>query len=113
MLVDGKIDSEPSQETLSCAQVIMYNAVKKKPDHSVASYKDKRRETPVMMYNTLKIYATVRSKTLINHLFDIGICIPYKRLLEITKQIYGGLMKSFERYRTFVPNHLRKGKFPV
>ena len=45
MLVDGKIDSEPSQETLTCAQVIMYNAVKKKPDHSVASYKDKRRET--------------------------------------------------------------------
>ena len=37
-----------------------------------------------MMYNTLKIYATVRSKTLINHLFDIGLCIPYKRLLETT-----------------------------
>ena len=66
-----------------------------------------------MMYNTLKIYATVRSKTLINHLFDIGLCIPYKRLLEITKQIYGGLMKSFERYKTFVPNHLRKGIFTV
>ena len=74
--------------------------MKQRPNHGAASYKDKARETLFMMYNTLKIYSTARSKTLINRLFDIGLCVPYKRLLGITKQLYEGLMESFERNKT-------------
>ena len=113
MLVDGISISDPSQETHTCAQVIMYNTMKQRSNHGATSYKDKGRETPVMVYNTLKIYFTVHSKTLINRLFDIGLCVPYKRLLGITKQLYEGLMESFKRNKTFIPHHLRKGIFTV
>ena len=46
-----------------------------------------RHETPVCLYNSLKIYATLRSESLINRLFTLGICVPYKHVLEITEVI--------------------------
>ena len=48
MLVDGISTSDPSQETHTCAQVIMYNTMKQRSNHGATSYKDKGRETPVM-----------------------------------------------------------------
>ena len=50
-------------------------------------YHSKMRETPVVIYISLNIYATVRSENLISKLFSLGLCIPYKRVLEITKNM--------------------------
>ena len=50
-------------------------------------YHSKMRETPVVIYILLKIYATVRSENFISKLFSLGLCIPYKRVLEITKNM--------------------------
>ena len=43
MLIDGISTSDPSQETHTCAQVIMYNVMKQRSNHGAASYKDKGR----------------------------------------------------------------------
>ena len=44
----------------------------------------KERETPAIIYSTLKLYRTIRSKTLIN---SLGLCLSCDRVLEITKEL--------------------------
>ena len=66
-----------------------------------------------MIYPAIKIWSTARSKSLIDALFERGLCISYKRFLEMTKHIYDGMMFSFNEYQTFIPNHLKKSVFTV
>lgn len=114
MLVDGnKWQSEPSQETFTISETITYNARKQLQNHSMTYYKDKGRETPVMIYTTFKIYATVRSRSLIDHFFNVGLAVPYKRLLEITKQLHEDMMASFQTHKAFIANQLREGVYTV
>ena len=95
MLIDGPdITTEISQSALTCLQLIMTNFTpprKKSVDKSktipLTKYHSTERETPVAIYLALKIFARVRSETLIERLFHLGICIPYKRVLQITKTI--------------------------
>ena len=66
-----------------------------------------------MIYTTFKIYATVRSRSLIDHLFNVGLAVPYKRLLEITKQLHEDMMASFQTHKAFIANQLREGVYTV
>ena len=47
----------------------------------------RERETPVTIYVGLKLYSTVRFKTIIGHLFHLGILISYDRVLLMTKSL--------------------------
>ena len=74
----------------------------------------KNQETPIMLHNSLKIYATTnRSRNLIDHLFRLGLCVSYDRVLEITKDIYENLLESFFSYNCFFPNILKKKLFTI
>ena len=56
----------------------MYNFQKNKRKKSVQSTRHfKYHETPVVIYVSMKIFSILRSKTLIEHLFMLGICIPF------------------------------------
>ena len=118
MLVDGVgIENQGfSQETLTISQLVMYNFSNRK---IVADrkYSNKRHpqhlETPLPTYISLKIYATVRSKTLIDSLFSLGICLPYSRVLEITKDIGIKTLNKYEINDCFVPDNIKNGIFTV
>ena len=71
------------------------------------------RETPVVIYNSLKIYATVRSENLINKLYSLGLCIPYKRVLEITKNMAEYNLKQFDIDKDFITKIAYKNVFTV
>ena len=100
MLLEGSnVTHFTNQNVLTCAQLLLYNFKPRtkyltrptendevKPN-SGTIYHSKMRETPVVIYILLKIYATVRSENLISKLFSLGLCIPYKRVLEITKNM--------------------------
>ena len=73
----------------------------------------KVRETPFVVYTSFKIYATVGSSTLIDHLFNLGICISYSRVLDITKNINNYLQETFEKHGVFLPTNVKKGLFTV
>ena len=81
MLVDGEIniDEKCSQAALTAAGLINY-------------------------YVGLKLYSTVRSRTLIDCLFQLGICISF--ILSITKSLYEALL-------IVLPTNLKKGCFTV
>ena len=79
MLLEGRnVTHFTNQNVLTCAQLLLYNFKPRtkyltrptendevKPN-SEKIYHSKMRETPVVIYNSLKIYATVRFENLIN-----------------------------------------------
>ena len=71
------------------------------------------RETSVSIYVGLKLYSTVKSKTIIDNTFNLGMCISYPRILSITKSIYEALCKSYARHGIFLPSNLKKGCFVI
>ena len=73
----------------------------------------KKRETPIPIYTTMKIYATVRSKSLIDRLFHLGICISYDRVLAITNNMSRLLLTKYHQNKAFVPSILRKELFTI
>ena len=48
----------------------------------------KSRETPLVIYNSLKLYSEPRSKTAIDDLHAPGLSISYQKVLDITKNLY-------------------------
>ena len=46
-------------------------------------------------------------------LFNFGLCISYKRVLEISKNIYENLRESYENNKFFFLNILKMGLFTV
>ena len=70
-------------------------------------------ETPVVIYNSLKIYATVRSENLINKLYSLRLCIPFKRVLEIIKNMAEHNLKQFDIDKVFITKHAYKNVFTV
>ena len=85
MLIEGNdINNYTNQNILKSAQTLMYNFVKRlKPQTSISEniskrYQSQKREIPVITYTSFWIYVTVISETLIDKLFDLGLCIPYR-----------------------------------
>ena len=107
---------EFSQEVLTVSQLIVSNTRKTRhtiPDAFRRKYHSQSRETPLMLYTSLKTYSVNRSRTFIYHLFNLGIGISYDRVLSITKNIYESLRESFLTYNCFFPNVLKKGILTV
>ena len=117
MLIDGEVNMEGrcSQAVLTLSGMVTYNARKlKKSTRSLnRRHHKKERETSVTMYVGLKLYSTVRSKTIIEYLFHLGISISYDRILSITKSIYEVLRRNYVRHGIFLPRNLRKGCFVI
>ena len=102
-LIDGNSGNGNgfSQEVLTVAQMIMFHqrqSSKKAPQAVVRRHK-KTQETPVMVYLGLKLYSITRSRNIIYCIFQLGMCISYDRVLEITKNIYENLHKSYVFYK--------------
>ena len=113
MLFDGEVNVEGrcSQAVLTISGLVTYNTRKlRKPNSRCLNHRHhhKERETYVALYFGLKLYSVVSSRTIIDYLFSLGICISSDTILSITKSIYEVLRKSYSRHRLFLPRHLKK-----
>ena len=118
MLIDGEINTEGkcSQAALTVAGLVTFNArslKRNRQQNIVHRHHNKERETSTSIYAGLKIYSMVRSRTLVQHFFHLGICISYDRILCITKSVYEQLQSSYKKHGMFIPRILRKGCFVV
>ena len=66
-----------------------------------------------IIYSTLKLYGTIRSTTLIDHFFSLGLCLSYDRVLEITKELSDTQIKHYMNTNVFAPGPLKKNLFTV
>ena len=118
MLVDGEYNEDArccSQAVLIICGMITYNTREVKNNNSLQTQRrhNRDRETPFNIYIGLKLYSTIRSRTIIDHLFNLGISISYDRILSITKSVYEGICENYSNYGVFVPQNLKKGGFMV
>ncbi len=100
---------------LCIAELLIYNAVKKTPTKSVTNIRHKAdRETPLAIYIALKVYgATEHSEDTINRLHELGICISYARVREISKVMANSVIKMFETEGVACGTILKKGLLTI
>ena len=113
MLVDGEINTEGkcSQAALTVAGLITYNirTIKRPRITNLDNrHHDKENETSINIYVGLKLYSTLRSRALIDCLFQLVICISYDRILPITKSLYEVLRTTYGYYKIFLPKNLKE-----
>lgn len=73
----------------------------------------KERETPAVIYNTIKRYRAIRSKTQINHFLSLGLRLSYDRVLEMTKELCYIQTKHHINTNVFTPSPSKKSLFTV
>ena len=97
MLTDGPGVSNRcfSQPAFTIAQLIQTNFRKNRKNevHHISKIL-KYKEIPVALYSTLIIYGKFRSKSVIDHFFNIGLCLSYDRILEFTKNLSDAQIKN-------------------
>ena len=95
--------------------MVTYNTRKlKKFNHALNHHHHKKEhETPVTIYVCLKLYSTVGSKTIIDHLFHLGTSISCDRVLPITESLYEVLRRNYVQHNIFLPTNLKKECFVV
>ena len=111
-------DGYVSRSVLTLSGYVMYN-YKKRPrkvrklrsTSSVAPAQNqlRRRETAVVQYVSLKLYATVRSKTLIQYLHGLGLTLPYNRILEQLSSMSNRVLKLYNDEGCVIPSNLQIG----
>ena len=101
-----------SQSTLTIAGLIVYNY--KKGTHKRESIVDKvsinqlrKRETPVITYISLKLYSSIRSKTLLQKLHQIGICSSYQHVIDIISDWAANALQVYKNSNQVIPLKLR------
>ncbi len=109
-----KVEDQKSV-ALCIAELLIYNAVKKTPTKSVTNIRHKAdRETPLAIYIALKVYgATEHSEDTINRLHELGICISYARVREISKVMANSVIKMFETEGVACGAILKKGLLTI
>ena len=94
----------------SISQLLMFNSVKHtRAPNSFSVHHSSERETPTPIYVALKIHAITRSRNLIDALFNLGMCISYDRLLNLTSDISNTICEQYRVDGIVCPAKLRCG----
>ena len=83
---------------LSVSQLVVFNSVKQSRNSksSINVRHDRDHKTSLPLYLGLKVHAVTRSKTLVDTLFHLGLCISYNRVLQIQSDIANGVYQRYE-----------------
>lgn len=102
-----------TKAALSISQLMVFNSEKytQNKDSPSSACSRHRRETPLPLYQSLKIHAVTRSRGLVDSLINLGLCVSYDRLLEITSDIANGVCQRFRMEDVVCPPKLRDGLF--
>jgi hypothetical protein len=87
LILKGKlINNQNNQAALTISQLIVFNC-RTQRNTSVNAYHSQQREPSLPVYTSLKLYSTVRSKGLIDAMYEIGLGVSYDRLLNIVDDL--------------------------
>src|SRR6218665_425874 len=104
----------PAAENI--AQLIVFNSVQhnRSTNHNqvaVAVRHNKTQETPLPLYIGLSVHAATRKKSLIDKLFDVGVCVSYDRLMSILSDLASGVCQRFEEEQAVCPLNFKGNLF--
>ena len=96
---------------LIISQLLMFNCKRNSCLDSTKVRHEKDRETRVVHYLALLIHAQTRKKELIDKLYNLGLCIPYDRVLQISTELGNTVCAFYEETNNVFPPKLRNGLF--
>ena len=117
LLVDGvRVDNmKYSQAILSISLLTVSNFHKKINKNNLKKHRRNIlcRETPLMLFNVLRMYASTQSRTLVDSYFQMGLCASYDHVLHVTKGISDNLVRKFKTHGIFAPGELKRDVFTM
>ena len=99
------------QSRLTICQLIGQNVVRRSRKESSSNYRSKERESPLGIYLGMMIHAKTRKKNIVDKLYDLGISIPYSRVMELSTSLGNKVLFQYEQDRVVCPPSLRKHVF--
>ena len=116
LLQGNKINSlhthlEPS--TLTISQMIVHNSMKRlrQDTNTTEMHRAKSRESPLGIYLGMLVHAYTRKKRLVDKLYELGISISYKRVMELSTMIGNRVLRQYDSERLVCPPTLRLNVF--
>lgn len=100
-----------AQSTLSVAQLIMFNSIKRRSKGTTSSYHSTDREPPLPTYIGLMLHAETRKRDLIDKMYNLGLSVSSDRVLALSTEMGNRACAQFESERVVCPITLRKGVF--
>ena len=103
-----------AQTTLSISQLVLFNTTKRRRSSETACtslYHSVDREPPLPAYLGLMTHAKTRKRTLIDQLFNLGLCISYDRVLEISTEMGNNVCARYEMEGVVCPPNLKRNVF--
>ena len=96
--------------TVAIAQLLQFNSVKK--SRAKAGIRHiKERETPLSIYISMLIHAKTRSRHLIDTLSNLGLCVSYNRLMNISTDLANTVCTKYHEDQVVCPLNLSNGTF--
>jgi hypothetical protein len=88
-----------------------FNVAVRRRKISLNPYHLKQHETPLPMYIGMLIHAETRKRGLIDKMNDLGVSVPYSRVLELSSQLGNSVCTRYEEQNIVCPSSLRHGIF--
>ena len=107
--IEGPSNRDTAVQSIS--ELIIYNILKYGEGQPTTSRHCVENETPLPVYNALKIHVKTRSKELIEKQHELGMSISYWRTLEVTDRIRNSVCNTYISQGLVCPPSLPKGVF--
>lgn len=121
MILEGPCIDEVSEQStaaaLSISQLIVHNSIKRNRNRSVNMNTivrhSKSQDTPLPIYIAMLIHSVTRRKSLVDKLFNLGICVSYDRMLQISTDAANVVCTQYAYDDVVCPVSLRTNLFTL
>ena len=114
MLIDGPVCTTVSQASLSISQLVFSN-FKQTPGYNAAAVcrDNLDHETPLKLYNSLKMISDRRSKKLVGNSHSLGLGASYSQTRNVIKDLLKLSIYQYYINGVFTPRNLKKNVFTI
>ena len=104
--------SSVSQPALSISLLILYNSYKRYKENAKGVVRhSQQRETPLPIYLSIMLHTKTRKRDLVDTLLNLGLCISYDRVLNISTELGDKICYHYEQEKALCPPELKGGLF--
>ena len=91
-----KAKNTSNKANITISQLIGQNIMKRTKDNTTRNYFCKARESPVGVYLGMMVYAKTWKKGIVDKLYELGISIPYSRVMELSTCLGNKVLQHYQ-----------------
>ena len=94
--------------------MVVRNTIKRIQDsEAVQKRYSAAQETPLTDFIAILLYQNTRSRTLIDTLYDLGICTSYSKIINLSEDIATAMKNHFQKEELVCPKSLKKDSYTM